>query len=261
MQETVNESEAKPIYIGFELTTPKYISIRKFFDKYDKEGINNEANQFLWNCIREITMSNITHAFMSLDPSLTETISYTTYTDGVVIEDVPNENIDNPNMILIVFTGFISNKSYEEVEDFIKYQHYNAGKSKYNMSEIKNRLFRVRKKKVEKKDLKTMCSSFVNAVLNYANVKNAIPVSKSPSPGSVKNFLLNNNNFECVFVGPSSAFDAEKIVKRTNEFAKQNYVNIADDTNTSELISIQPLFKNNPNNSLRNYILFQDNIL
>jgi hypothetical protein len=71
----------------------------------------------------------------------------------------------------------------------------------------------------------------VNATLNQCGIKDAIPISKSPAPHDIKNRLLSQNNFKCVYIGPANKYDREKVMERTDAFANEKYTKNANESN------------------------------
>lgn len=249
------KSSVKPIYVCFETIRPTETELRNvvFKKKGDNRSMYARGDDFVWDTIAKVTKSKMQHVGIALDPSLKETFSYhpespntKPYHDkgGFRIQDFikeyGEENKEGPSG-LTVYVGFVDNKHYKMIEDYINLHKKNLDKSKYNWNEIFLR-FMKRQNEVSDNDFAWVCSTFTNAVLTKAGAKLA-EIRDEPSPGDLGRAVVKQSNFECVYAGPVIGYDVDKVKQRTSKFAQGQYTTTIHDNTDIIGANIQRLYK------------------
>jgi hypothetical protein len=243
-QESVDISSkngSKPCYICFTCRKNQHTSAANAFLGHKKEGDDRDSTKrredFIWDALSNIVGSNILHVGISLDPSLKKTYTYHNKSpfdqqfngskDGLRTQNFLTE-YNHKGEGIVIYTAFLNNKSWEDMNAFINDHVKHQDESFYNWAEIFLRFIK-KSDSLKPNDYGWMCSSFVNAVLHASHVY-VNKISDSPAPSDTKNRLLKRNDFSCVFVGPAEKYDPDMVIRRTRDFADEQHTKNADES-------------------------------
>lgn len=238
-----DDKRSQPIYVCFTTRRNDRTDFATAFLGKKKDGDTRDGTKkkedFIWNTFSSFIKDNVLHCGISLTPDLEHVLTYHNKSpydkefngssDGFREQNFLTE-YDHDYEGIVIYCAFISNKAWESLSNYIGKHDMNKEKSKYNWKEIFARFLK-KNNKLNPDDYQWMCSSFVNATLNQCGIKDAIPISKSPSPHDIKNRLLTQHNFKCVYIGPVKNYDPEKVKERTDDFANEKYTKNANESN------------------------------
>jgi hypothetical protein len=273
-QEAVNQFDddnpVDPIYVCFTCRKNNNTDVATAFLGKKKDGDDRTSEKkredFLWDTTSNIVKDNVLHAAISPTPDLKHALTYHNKSpydktfngdkDGFREQDFLTE-YDHDYEGIIVFVAFVKHEAYDKLIGYIDNHRAHKDESKYNWGEIFARFFK-KSNKLKNDDYSWMCSSFVNAVLVKAGIVDALPISKSPTPSDIKNRLLQQHNFKCVYIGPANKYDKEIVRNRTDAFADEKYTSTAD-TSNGKIIGPdmeKPTAKSDHIQKIRNYFLY-----
>lgn len=275
--DVIDRTKYKPIFICFKsglVHINKKIDPRNFKDMIRHSNIRADVAgdlkwDFIWKTVSKVTKSIINHAGVSLDSSLKNVYSYSVHGSenkdgkGFVIEDWD----DGTASKIIVYAVFIPNSSFDKVKNYIDRQKSHVNQSKYNMSEITNRLFYHKIDDPNVDEFSWVCSTFTNAILHVAGC-NEIPISKSPAPSNIlTNISVNDTSgkFLCVYCGQAFNYDEETVESTLSEYADgsvstyRSTSDISDPDNEVIGSKMNQSQLENISKKFKNYVLFGNN--
>lgn len=271
-KEYIDTKKFKPIFICFrsglsqmnQHVTAKDLNKALHNPSLRKEALNDIKWCFIWNTVGKVTHSIMNHAGISLDSSLQNVFSYSTHSSenesqkGFVIENWDRSSDSR----MIIYAVYIPNDSWDKVQKYINHHKDNVKSSKYEYSEITNRLFYHKPNAVRDDDLSWVCSTFTNAVLHVAGC-NEIPISKSPGPGHLLQKMRDDlsGKYFCVYMGTDTSFKPKKIDERLRGHVSDAYaVALGDTDRENEVIgsALSESQMSNISKQLKNYVLFGD---
>lgn len=244
------KGKSKPIYVCFDVRQNHHTTFGNAFldtDKNDPRNKTDKREDFIWDTFSSFIGSNVVHVGISFDAGLHKTYTYHNKSpfdktnngskDGIRTQDFLEE-YDKPDEGIVIFTAFLREDIWNAAKKYVDHHMENADKSKYNWGEIFARLFNKKNDKLNEDDFKWMCSSFVNAVLEKANV-HVKKLSSSPAPSAIKDEILKRNDFTIVYIGPARDYDESKAKSRVGTFAMKQFTKNANES-TGKIIGPTP---------------------
>lgn len=217
VQEAVDLSSKKPVYFVFV----------------------SEHKPVMSNLIRKITDTDWTHAGIAFDETLHKIYTFAmqkgeNYEDnhhfgvGFALEsinDYANRRTDDDVSVVV---GFVDDNTLLKMKESIADFSIHTDKTIFDWVSIGK--FLIGKDKGTAKDHKYthVCSSFVDYVMNAANLK-VTPEGDLVSPESLRQGIFNRDNaVKEVYNGLASEYDPEAVVEATNAFAAEEDTDVFD---------------------------------
>ena len=187
-----------------------------------------EGQQWISDQIKKATRSRFSHVGISFDITMSKIYSY-----SMGAQTYDNENVnkngfrfdnltlkENHNTPFTVYTGLVSSDDFNKMKTFAN-KYVGNKDTKYSIGLILRQLWKDDKihKNDEKKSNEQICSTFVNAVLQSAEL--TVTDKNKPSPADFERSLMTNmSQFGRVFSGTYQQYDEDEVWYRVNRFAE-----------------------------------------
>jgi hypothetical protein len=223
---------------------------------------DNLKSAILWNSIKNVTKSDITHAGISLSADLKEGYSYSFNYHSKSLKNDESFHVENLEKLsfdharpLLVYAALINNESYEKLSKYIESHKQNASKTRYDFQAIFNRLFHRKKDTVDDSDFKWVCSTFTNACLHKAGI-NVASLKNNPSPATLARNINSCSNFTCVYFGKPTNYNGNTAENKLIELINIDAMDYANDKIIGKELTAAQISENGK--IIRNYILFNN---
>lgn len=199
----------------------------------------SEHKPVMSNMIRDITDTDWTHAGISFDPSLRKIYTFGMRLGenyggrvrgvGFALESVKDYAERKTEDIVSVVVGFVDKKTYNTMKETVREFKVNAGKTRFDWGVLAKFIARKDKGGAKNKKWVQVCSSFVDYVMNAADLK-VTPEGDLVSPESLRQGIFSKDNaVKEVFKGYASDYHEEFVADETEEFAKDKATKGFDD--------------------------------